>query len=569
MSWSKCSKHKCSSVVATCASHQVASLDMSKRSFHPTVLFVLVLMEKWISSNAAAAVFYIDRAPGQNFRAQFQPPAPISTTPSPAPTPEQPTGSPTPGLSVAPSPAPPFGSCGICGDSYRAQIGDTLASIAAFCNVSLSLIQSLNPSYVGSHSLANEPISLPCTGSDPAGCGICGSFYIIKSGDILDDVATRCGMDISTLENANVGIDYNNIYPEQFVNIPCKGGRSLNPVSGCGICGISYTSGGNQTLQDVATACNLTLQQLEAINPAVESGGVIYPGQSVRIPCSGADPANCGPCGVLYNVTDIQDNLGAIAAKCHVGYVALMASNPSANFVMPPLGSLVRIPCKPSINPIVCSGCSPSFVVKQAATIETLASSCSVSPTVLSYANELGNTGLINAGTEILVPCIDPPKVYNSCSICGSSFTFQSVVDLVTIAMACNTTVPAIKAMNGNLSLDTLTVGDAVELPCSSNKIGCGPCGSAYVGVANDSLVSIAVKCTTFPSKIRALNPGIDFGQPLSGIVVTLPCFFSALSEPKSGSAATLKTHILSCHSFLGAILQQTLAALPLVYFLF
>ena len=60
--------------------------------------------------------------------------------------------------------------------------------------------------------------------------GMCGSVYIVQSGDWLSKIARRCGVSLSALYGANPGVQYQRyIYPGQALNIPGGSGGPVYP----------------------------------------------------------------------------------------------------------------------------------------------------------------------------------------------------------------------------------------------------------------------------------------------------------------------------------------------------
>ncbi|KAJ7554190.1 hypothetical protein O6H91_06G130000 [Diphasiastrum complanatum] len=464
------------------------------------------------------------------------PPSPSASpasSSSPAPSSPPVMLPPTPSLPPtleAPSPSIADFSCGECGSTLLAGIGDSMESIALQCNVSLELLLNENPGIPG--NLTGEDVQLPCTNEDPAHCGICGSAYTIQSGDILSDISVHCGMDLKAVELANIGVDYDNIYPGQLLKIPCNSNTSKQLV-GCGACGIQHTVSQNETVQGIAELCQTRVEILKRANPALRINHEhLLPNQILKVPCAGDLPEMCGLCGSSY-IVEPDDDLGCVAAKCRVGYIAIQNLNPGVDVLNIVPGMLLKMPCQNQTALKRCSICSPVYTVKTTSTLDIIAGQCNVTTSMLSYANAIPLSGpSIEAGRKLVVPCVSPPKQQIACSICGSSFSFQNTVDLDTIAKTCNTSVKAIKTANGNLSLDTITSGDTLNLPCNSPHIGCGPCGIGYVTVAGDDLPTVAVKCTTMSSSISAANPTINFQQPLApGSVLTMPCDLSSMDR--------------------------------------
>ncbi|BBN17726.1 hypothetical protein MPTK1_7g16540 [Marchantia polymorpha subsp. ruderalis] len=448
-----------------------------------------------------------------------------SPTPRPAPAPD-PRASPPPNLY----------SCGVCGENYNALIGDTPLSVAVFCNVTLEELMSLNPGLEDSNnSITDQVIVIPCTDTAESHCTKCGDSVIIESGDTIYLISSSCNIPRLHVQIANPGIDYSNIFPGQYITIPCENGMITKNVTRCGVCGIGFKVETDGNIIDVASRCNVSVSDLLVSNPSVNSLGAIIKGQSLRIPCSGLSSANCGPCGNNFTVKPINiDNVGAISAICRVGFIALTDANPNIDLYNNLTTDMqINIPCDFNQPPVVCSLCSPLFSSPVPVEISTIASICNVSTEVIAYANNLPLSGIIPSPLNLTIPCAEPPaRNLQNCGNCGSSFTLQSQVTLDQIAGACATTTAAIRGENGNFTFRLLGPKDVVALPCNMPAIGCGPCGNGYTVVQGDTPSSVAVKCATPIGQILKANANYNFSYGMvKDQILHLPCGSSSSSH--------------------------------------
>eukprot|EP00249_Psilotum_nudum_P004446 c17968_g2_i1 orf=946-2031(+) len=321
---------------------------------------------------------------------------------------------------------------------------------------------------------------------------------------------------------ANLNIDYDVVAVGEYITIPCGNLGILKPLTGCGVCGISYTAPGNKTTADVAHLCGASVQELQTANPVLKHTSQVLQGQIVNIPCTGNYTINCGLCGTNYTVT-ATDSLGSVALKCRVGLIELQLSNPGVTASSTVAGQMLKIPCQKARTNPTCSPCSPSVqVLSNETNLIAVSHRCNVSTDLLSFAN---NIHQVKEGQILFVPCATVGTPRWNCSICGSSITLHAFVTMDKISEACNLDELEIIRVNPSLDLSQLAPGDRLYLPCNDSQTACGPCGIKYSAVANDTLQSVAVKCAIMASQVKESNPAVDFGQPLDGIVLAMPCY--------------------------------------------
>eukprot|EP01018_Ginkgo_biloba_P019515 Gb_31558 [translate_table: standard] len=420
-----------------------------------------------------------------------------------------------------------FIGCGICGNTYEPNVGDTIKSIAQYCNISEAVLTKENPNMTDQNIMNSQAINISCTGADQRNnCTICGSWHQIKMSETLYVLANSCNITLISLENANLGIDWDNVYPGQYINVPCENPNLTVPLDQCGPCGIQYRAQKEVDIQEITKTCAINTTDLIALNPSLEGKTKVSERQTLRISCG---HGTCGQCGFEF-VTYQNEGLKSLAARCHVGTIALQLKNPGVKFQGGiPNNTTVKIPCNNQTKPgpLCSSKCSPSFTVENDTDVNTISKMCNVSIDLILYANNIKSLNEpIHRGRTIDIPCASvPAQTQRTCSICGSSLELKAFVKLEALAVLCNTTSNAIKIINpSDLVLDEPGPGDALLLPCESIQTGCGPCGSSYVTERGDSLQSVAVKCATMAEDIQSANPSIDFQSLNVDFVLDIPC---------------------------------------------
>jgi LysM repeat protein len=218
-----------------------------------------------------------------------------------------------------------------CGTSYTVRSGDTLGIIAGRCSTTIAALRLANPN-IGIWIYAGQNLVLPGAFSDN-GNGY--ATYIVTRGETLKSLAARFGTSIGTLVSLNGIQDYNLIYEGQRLTLPSASGvpsPSAYPQPRPMSAG-TYTVQWGDTLRKISARFNVTLADLEAVNPQVRNPNVIFIGQVVYVPASAS----------LYTVRR-GDSLRMIAGSYGTSVESLLALNPqiwNANLIY--AGEVIRV----------------------------------------------------------------------------------------------------------------------------------------------------------------------------------------------------------------------------------
>lgn len=143
---------------------------------------------------------------------------------------------------------------GYCGSTYTAQAGDTLGSVSSICGITVSDLVTANPgtssyfltvgqvltipngtntysnynSYNNNYNgYNNNPYNYNYAPTNPS-----GTTYVVQIGDTFAEIASRYGVSMNALWNANPYIgNINLVYPGQVLNIPSPS-SSVSPWYG-------------------------------------------------------------------------------------------------------------------------------------------------------------------------------------------------------------------------------------------------------------------------------------------------------------------------------------------------
>ena len=215
-------------------------------------------------------------APGPGPVALPTPALPENTPAAPGPGPvELPTpalpdntpAAPGPGPVELPTPALPGNGQGSStapipscpsGRYYRVSSGDTLRSIASRFGLTLEALMEANPGVTNNRLLVGQLLCLPacCTSV------VCVTRVRVPSGATFADFLTRYNVSYASLAAVNPGVNLLSLRAGQVLCVPPEGSRGP-----CGENGSDYLVQEGENLQSLASANNLSAGELLLANP--------------------------------------------------------------------------------------------------------------------------------------------------------------------------------------------------------------------------------------------------------------------------------------------------------------
>jgi spore coat assembly protein SafA len=180
-----------------------------------------------------------------------------------------------------------------------------------------------------------------------------GGDYTVRSGDTLSAIAAHHGVSLSALEAANPQIrNPNLIHPGETVHIP--GGGSSNAATSHDV---SVQRG--DTLSAIAERNGVSLAALIRANPQIGNPNLIYPGQTVHVPGSGAGSGatSTGPVEGPSSASPASGNKVVDIAKAFLGRNASELKRSGA------------LPMNPNVPSDVCCANFVSAVLQKAGVI--------------------------------------------------------------------------------------------------------------------------------------------------------------------------------------------------------
>lgn len=172
-------------------------------------------------------------------------------------------------VSAAPATAP-----AASGSYHVVKAGETLSHIARYYSVTVNALKAANGLSNANYIYIGQHLYIPAAGGAPAGCK---SYYYVKHGDTLSEIAAWFGVSYWGLADANGLGNANYIYVGQKLCIPnIYGGPSQPGGSGY------YTVQPGDTLSEIAQWNGTTVHNLMYLN-GISNANYIYVGQKLRL----------------------------------------------------------------------------------------------------------------------------------------------------------------------------------------------------------------------------------------------------------------------------------------------
>lgn len=178
-------------------------------------------------------------------------------------------------VSAAPAAAPaavPAAS----GSYHIVKAGETLSQIARYYSVTVNALKAANGLSNANYIYIGQHLYIPAAGGAPAGCS---SYYYVRHGDTLSEIAAWFGVSYWGLAGANGLGNANYIYVGQKLCIPAiYGGPSYPGGGGAGY----YTVRAGDTLSEIAQWNGTSVHRLMHLN-GLSNPNYIYIGQVLRL----------------------------------------------------------------------------------------------------------------------------------------------------------------------------------------------------------------------------------------------------------------------------------------------
>ena len=154
---------------------------------------------------------------------------------------------------------------------YTIQAGDTFFLLAQRFNTTVAAIQQANPAADPNNLRIGQVICIPQAG--PPACS--GFLYTIQPGDTFFSLAQRFGTTVNAIQQANPGVNPNNLQIGQVICIP----QAAPPACS----GFLYTIQPGDTFFLLAQRFGTTVNAIQQANPGVNPNNLQI-GQVICIP---------------------------------------------------------------------------------------------------------------------------------------------------------------------------------------------------------------------------------------------------------------------------------------------
>ena len=268
---------------------------------------------------------------------------------------------------------------------YVAKQGESLYLIARKLGYSVSDLAQVNPNIKDTTvPIQGEAVQLPASRQ-----GLCpnGFLYTIRAGDTFFTLAQRFGTTVQAIQQANPGVNPNNLQIGQVICIPQDGAPSCPN-------GFLYTIRAGDTFFTLAQRFGTTVQAIQQANPGVNPNNLQI-GQQICIPST---PAPDCPNGFLYTI-QAGDTFFTLAQRFGTTVQAIQQANPGVNPNNLQIGQQICIPQDGA------PGCSGFFyTIRAGDTFFTLAQRFGTTVQAIQQANPGVNPNNLQIGQQICIP---------------------------------------------------------------------------------------------------------------------------------------------------------------------
>ena len=302
-------------------------------------------------------------------------------------------------------------------------------------------------------------------------------YFIHRDTGVTEPVIVEYGFIDDTAENVQYLQDNYKRLAEAVVRAVANY-KGIPYTSPGGVQSSAYTVKAGDSLYSIALKYGISVDELKNVNNLTSN--IIMVGQVLRIP-SAVDETEEN----IY-VVKSGDSLYSIAKKYNTTVDNLKnLNNLTSNVLM--IGQKLLVP---TVN----NNSSSTYVVQNGDSLYKIAQKYNTTVNELKSLNNLSSDALMIGQTLKI-----PTNTSNSTtSGNNTTYTVKSGDSLYKIAQRYNTTVNAIKSLNG-LSSDNLSIGQQLLIPSSTSE-------TTYTVQSGDSLYSIAKKFNTTVDNLKELN---------------------------------------------------------------
>ncbi|MGQ9586048.1 MAG: LysM peptidoglycan-binding domain-containing protein [Anaerolineae bacterium] len=176
--------------------------------------------------------------------------------------------------------------------THVVQRGESLTSIASRYGVSLVELAQANGLSTRSWVYAGQALYIPRQGGGSAATAPSGGAHVVRAGETLADIASRYGTTVSQLAQANSLPNSDWIYVGQRLIVPGGQGASSTNVGSSAAAGV-HIVGAGESLSSIAARYGVSVYDLARTNN-LSILSWVYTGQRLVLPGGAAQTTNAG-----------------------------------------------------------------------------------------------------------------------------------------------------------------------------------------------------------------------------------------------------------------------------------
>ncbi len=309
-------------------------------------------------------------------------------------------------------------------------------------------------------------------------------YFIHRNTGVTQPVIVEYGFIDNPQDLSRIQNNYR-AYVDAVVNavIATAGGTTIPTVPS----GNTYVVKSGDSLWSIANKYNTTVNELKSVNALTSNNLQI--GQVLTIPGATPQPPTTGN---TYTVKS-GDSLWTIANRYNTTVNILKSLNGLTSDNLS-VGQVIKLPGSDGNAPTE----SNTYTVKSGDSLWTIANKYGTTVNNLKTLNNLTSNSL-SIGQVLRVPSSEAGE-NGGTPTTGNTYTVKAGDSLWNIANRYNTTVNAIKSLNG-LTNDALQIGMTLLIPIASTQTG-----NTYTVKSGDSLWSIANRYNTNVNTLKTLN---------------------------------------------------------------